>query len=40
MSNMLENRLDIVLTSTQITAVKAGFAAVETNIPFLLGSYS
>ncbi len=37
MSNMLENRLDIVLTSTQITAIKAAFAAVETNIPFLLG---
>ena len=37
MSNILENRLDITMTPAQITAAKAGFASVETAIPFLTG---
>jgi hypothetical protein len=37
MSNLLNNRLNITATAAQITAVKAAFQTILTNLPFLVG---
>ncbi|HUM53512.1 MAG TPA: hypothetical protein PK431_16960, partial [Chitinophagales bacterium] len=37
MSNITDNKLSIVLTQTQIDAVKAAIATIQTNLPMLLG---
>lgn len=37
MSNLSNNRLNIVATAAQITAVKAAFQTILTNMPFLVG---
>lgn len=37
MSNLLNNRMNITATPTQITAVKTAFQTINTNLPFLTG---
>jgi len=37
MSNLLNNRVNTVATAAQITAVKAAFQTILTNMPFLVG---
>ncbi|WP_348824699.1 hypothetical protein [Flavobacterium aestuarii] len=37
MSNLLNNRLNITATAAQVTAVKAAFQTILTNLPFLVG---
>ncbi len=37
MSNVTNNRLNIIMTPAQMTAVKAAIATIQTNMPFLIG---
>ncbi|REG98879.1 hypothetical protein [Flavobacterium aquicola] len=37
MSNLLNNRLNVTATAAQVTAVKAAFQTILTNLPFLVG---
>lgn len=37
MSNLLNNRLNVTATAVQVTAVKAAFQTILTNLPFLVG---
>ncbi|WP_164905464.1 hypothetical protein [Flavobacterium sufflavum] len=37
MSNLLNNRVNATATAAQLTAVKAAFQTILTNLPFLVG---
>src|SRR3954467_13641096 len=37
MSNLLNNRVNVTATPAQVTAVKAAFQTILTNLPFLVG---